>query len=47
MQENTRMYDHRLRDLGVGDKGIVRHIKRVLGAFYEHSANYEKGFDTG
>jgi len=36
---------HNLREIGVGDMGVVRHIKRMPGVFYGRSTDYDKGSD--
>ena len=37
--------DRSLREMGVGDVGVARHIKKMAKAFYGRAAEYEKGLD--
>lgn len=37
--------DRSLRELGVGDMGIGKHIKKMAKAFYGRAAEYETGLD--
>jgi cytochrome b pre-mRNA-processing protein 3 len=40
-----RDMDQSLREMGVGDMGIGKHIKRMAKAFYGRAAEYEAGLD--
>jgi cytochrome b pre-mRNA-processing protein 3 len=37
--------DRNLRELGAGDLGVGRRVKRMATAFYGRAENYEKGLD--
>ncbi len=39
--------DRSLREMGVGDMSIGRHVKKMAKAFYGRAAAYEAGMDAG
>ena len=42
-----RDMDHSLREMGVGDLSVGKHIKRMAKAFYGRAAAYEQGLAEG
>lgn len=39
--------DRSLREMGVGDMSIGKHVKKMAKAFYGRAQSYEKGMDAG
>jgi cytochrome b pre-mRNA-processing protein 3 len=42
-----RDMDRSLREIGIGDMSVGKHIKKMAKAFYGRAADYETGLDTG
>jgi cytochrome b pre-mRNA-processing protein 3 len=42
-----RQLDASLRELGVGDMGVPKRIKRLAGGFYDRAASYDAALDKG